>query len=216
LGQKYDAGYKPEQYKYTITASELIPLSFDVLAHEIYTHEYNMNFSGNIVAPSDITASEKHPSDYIVSSDIKITNGAYSTNVPRRYMQIAANLETKNPLVTPQLQEITVKYKSSGATNTIKIRGNSALSTDPDGSKVAGFASNTWSQQAPLVRVKNDTNDTYNVLVGSDGTSLAHGQYQKTYGSAGDWEDGTDNSNSMNVRITPSGTLKLATDTINE
>lgn len=209
-GQQHGKGYQPESYRYTVTAAELIRLIFKVTAYKLYEHEYNINFIGTSVDLEDLTDLDKHPNDYVLNN-VSIKDGSYSTNQPGKYLQVMANLKTSNPSVTPIINGITVNYVDNTIPKTIRIETQDSV-YDDSGEKVIGFESNTWNDTSPLIRVKNDTNDSYNAIVHANDTlTLARGDYQKIYNSEGDWDDGLNNRDSINVRVTSSGTLKLGT-----
>ena len=215
-GKKYDDGYAPEPYKYTVTASDLILLSFEVMANKLYQHEYRFDYSKvNNSAKSTVTMAPgvniaANPNSYVVSN-VKLTDGKFCTNQPRRYVQVLANMESDTKrLKTPVVRNITVNYSAGGANKSVKIQTVEDIIRIDENNHIAGFEANTWWDQSPLIRVKNDTNDTYNMNTHEDGTiTLGHGDYQKIYNSRGDWDDGMSNSETKNVTITSNGTLKL-------
>lgn len=213
-GQQYDSGYRPEAYRYTVTASELIRLSFTVAAYANYENEYLMEYDSPFVAVGDMIPGNNHDNDYILGG-ITIKDGTWSPNIGRRYLQVAATLETKDPEKTPAVRGITVAYREAGVDKTIVIDKKDALSQAGDIYTV-GFETNSWNDVSPVLRVKSDTNDMYNVLAHfgnpdyEDNTmTLGQGEYHFIYDSRGDWDNGVYNPNSKNVRSTSNGRLRL-------
>lgn len=205
-GQKYnDSEYKPENYRYTVVASELIPLKFKVKAHKHYTHNYNLTFDGTVVNYTTVTSNDLKQNNYI-TKNVVIIPGSRVINPDNRYIEILANLKTDDKSVTPVIDKISLNYKVAGVPKTIVIDTQSSISQNGN-TVTAGFSSNTWNDQNPILRIRNDTNDNYNIVVTEDGyVTLARGEYQKLYVSEGDWDDGE----MINLRITTNGTLKLS------
>ena len=209
-GYVFDDGYKPEDYKYTVTASELIPLQFNVTAHKIYSHEYNLNFNQTPISIEEALANGNHYDKYVKTNNISIASGKYVPNKPRRYVQIVANFKSNiDRIDTPTIDRITLKYTKDGVQRTINIEGDQV--TDWANNAITiGFESNTWQDTDPPIRVRNDTQDSQNIEFYSDSLVLVKGDYRKTYNSEGDWDDGMNNEGTINVRVSNSGTLKLS------
>lgn len=209
-GHVFDDGYKPETYKYTVIASELIPLQFSVTAHKIYNHEYNHDFSQVPISIDDALANGNHYDKYVKTSNIDIVTGSYIPNKPRRYVQIVANFKSDiDRINTPSISQIEFKYTKGGVQKTVYIEGNQV--TDWVSNTISvGFESNTWQDTSPPIRVRNDTQDSQNVEPDSSyNLNLVKGDYRKIYSSEGDWDDGMGNEGTINVRISNNGTLKL-------
>jgi hypothetical protein len=127
-------------------------------------------------------------------------------NPNNRYIEILANLHTEDKQQTPMINSITLKYRDGTGSRTVVIDTQSSIS-QAGNVVTAGFASNTWDDVSPVLRIRNDTNDNYNIITTATGEiKLAAGEYQKLYNSEGDWDDGE----TINLRTTPSGTLKLS------
>lgn len=220
-GQRYDKGYKPEFYQYSIQASELIRLILDIIAYKEYKHEYRLLFDKNVVTMEQVNEDKlPHNADYILGG-VSIKDGSYCVHPGRRYIEVLANMETnigpveeEGNTLTPTIDNITIVYEVNGLEKKVIIDNEDTVKyvngiNDAAGILV-GFESNTWTDTTPIIKVKNDTNDSYNTVVDDQGLlNLAQGEYQKIYNSEGDWDDGKNNIETINTHITENGTLRL-------
>lgn len=217
VGKKYDDGYSPEVYKYTITASDLMLLAFDIVAKSSYQHEYLIDYSYVNIYPKEtiehvagVDIAEN--SHRYVTKNTKLVDGTYCTNTPRRYLQIIATMESdETKRLTPELNSVTLHYSVGGVDKSIVFQGEDIVTRIDPNNHIVGFESHTWNDASPYVKVRNDTNDSYNTVVDTSGIlQLTYGEYQKVYNSKGDWTDGMSNPGTSNVTIDLiNGNLKL-------
>lgn len=209
-GYRYDDGYSPEDFKYAVVASDLIPLKFNVRAHKDYTHDFLMDPTGGTVVDESVVTDEDKQVANFVKKNVAIQPGSVVMSPNNRYIEIMARLRTTDRTKTPTVNTITLNYKNATATpKQIAIDTQSAITQNGD-LITAGFASNTWTDITPILKIRNDTNDNYNVLLPEDGTIvLSHGEYEKIYQSEGDWDD-RDETGTINIRVSTKGTLKLS------
>jgi hypothetical protein len=214
-GHIYESGYSPEEFYYTVVASELVPLQFDVVADKVYYHEYNLDFGDPYVSTSIISPENYHPNEYVKTDNMIVVDGSYIPNKPKRYLQIGARLESSSDKTkSPVLSQISLSYTKGGVPMGVTIEGTDGV-TYSDVNKVStiGFeAVDNWDDTGiEGIRFKQDTNDSYRTEANIDGTlTLTKGDYQKVYDSAGDWDDGIKNKDSVNVRISAQGNLRLS------
>lgn len=214
-GHIYESGYSPEEFYYTVEASELIPLQFDVVADKLYYHEYNLNFGDPYVSTSIISPGNYHPSEYVKTDNMLVVDGTYVPNKPKRYLQVGARLKSSSDKTkTPILSQISLSYTKGGIPMGVTIEGTDGVTySDVDKVSTIGFeAIDNWDDiEIEGIRFKQDTNDSYRTEANIDGTlSLTRGDYQKVYDSAGDWDDGIKNKDSVNVGISAQGNLRLS------
>lgn len=204
-GHKYEEGYAPENYKYSVIASEKIPLRFKVKAHKEYSHEVETDFSGTSVTYLSVTDADKKKEDYITRGTV-IQSGSKVMSPDRRYIEILANLYTTDKSSTPVLNSVTLGYKdSSGNSKSLVISGNEAPAQTGIHEITTGFGANTWTDDQAVIKVRSDTNDQYRIQY-DNGMKLTKSEYRKVYDSEGDWSDG----DAANLRITSAGTLRLS------
>jgi hypothetical protein len=222
-GLKEGTEFKPEQYKYTVLASELIPLDFKVKANRHYNSHVQTKLDGHvryhtddnrpiadttrsIVSSTDVRDTDFKKDSYI-TNNIIIVPGSKIMNPDYRYIEVMAALSTKDRKVTPVVDSIRIEYTTTGNVHRTLLIDTRDTTTQDGETITTGFEENTWDDVGPIIKLKNDTNDNYNVLTTVDGTmTLAKGDYQKIYDSEGDWDDGEQ----INVRVSPTGTLKLS------
>ena len=212
-GYKYDTGYSPETFHYTVTASELIPLQFDVTADKLYYHNYQFDYNP-IIQVKDMIDGNYYPYSYISTDNIIITNGSYVPNKNKRYLQLAIRLETNDlKTLTPEVISATIKYRKGDKINSIKLTTSDTVSYDEiNNEAIIGFnAVDNWDDtEYTGIRFRNDTNDSYRTDTNSnENLVLTKGEYSKTYNSSGDWDDGIKNKESTNVKISTQGNLRL-------
>jgi hypothetical protein len=209
-GQKYDDGHRPESYQYSVVASELVPLKFNVKAHKKYTHDIQQDFNcASTIADYTTATNEDKKTSLYVGKNVSIQPGSTVTSANARYVEVLANIGTSNKAATPQIASITLGYTVTGnVTKQIILSGNSAPAQTSTDVITSGFTQNTWGDTSPLLKVRSDTNDqhltTYDAS--SSALKLTHGIYEKIYNSEGDWDDGE----KINIHTTSNGTIKLS------
>jgi hypothetical protein len=186
-----------------------------VVADKVYYHEYNLDFGDPYVSTSIISPENYHPNEYVKTDNMIVVDGSYIPNKPKRYLQIGARLESSSDKTkSPVLSQISLSYTKGGVPMGVTIEGTDGV-TYSDVNKVStiGFeAVDNWDDTGiEGIRFKQDTNDSYRTEANIDGTlTLTKGDYQKVYDSAGDWDDGIKNKDSVNVRISAQGNLRLS------
>lgn len=213
-GKEYDDGYAPEPYKYTVTASDLILLAFDIVSSKEYKHKYRLDYKSVNVEPKGIekySGSAKNKPDKYITKDIKLVDGTYCTSPPRRYLQVLASMESdRKQLKTPTLKNVTIHYRAGASDKKVRVEIKDGIERVSPDEHIVGFETNNWDEASPLFKIKNDTEDSFNVITHENDTlTLGHGDYHKVYDSRGDWDDGMSNSETRNVLVTTNGTLTL-------
>lgn len=214
-GYKYESGYSPEEFYYTVVASELIPIEAEIEARSEYTHDYDLDLAGYSVSADIIGEENYYEDNYVVSNNLLVTSGQYFPNKYKRYMEVAAKFYTnESNSSTPSLENITIKYTKGGTQNTIRFEGVTGTNySETIKTFVAGFeAVDNWDDTSIVgERFRQDTNDSYRVEANIDNSvTLTKGGYQKIYDSPGDWDDGIKNKDTVNVKISSSGNLRLS------
>lgn len=214
-GYKYDDGYSPETFHYTVVASELIPLEFNIVADKIYGHEHDFDLSTDPVLTSQVSALNPYPNSNIITDNLVITRGQSVPNQPKRYIEVAVRMEaTSSRVESPSIENINLEYSSGGLLKEINFTTAETVSYNPTtGEQIIGFeAVDNWNDAVVTgLKFRNDTEDSYRTEVQGDGIlMLTKGEYQKTYNSAGEWDDGIKNKESVNVRVSASGNLRLS------
>lgn len=214
-GHKYESGYSPEEFHYTVTASELIPLEFDVIADKIYYHDYTLHFGDSTVSTALISPENYHETEYVKTDNMILVNGSYVPNKHKRYFQLAIRMESSsNSVKTPVLNQVALNYTKGAQQHSILFETlDTASYNEVDNQMTIGFeAVDNWDDATITgIRFKQDTNDSYRTEGQADGSlTLTKGDYQKLYDSAGDWDDGIKNKDTVNVRISSAGNLRLS------
>lgn len=184
-GKIYSEEYKPELYKYTVIASEIIPINYLIRAIRQFYYTSIINF--DTAAVSGIGYQYDTPG----SPGVEIINSnTILTKDTDRYLKLRAYLakdSTAAKNVTPKLAKIGVKWEDT-----------------------AGTQSTFWlDSQADLTR--NDaTVDTeltdINVSTAGD-VELGFGDFYYKIDSRGSWEEGE--AENGGIEFTNNGSIKL-------
>ena len=179
-GKILDEEYRPETYKYTVIASEILLLHYYIKALKDYLYTTNIDFDPNA---SGYTYDDKtNPSIEIV----KGTTNLSKSNDQYHYHKIIADFKTRSVTDTPQLKDLTIKWRDTNGT-----MHDFVLDTQDDFTRNDAYV---------------DT-DTVDVLVTVDGdVELGYGDFYNMIDTEGSFKEGT---HTRSVTITREGSLKL-------
>lgn len=179
-GMILDEEYKPETYKYTVIASEIVMLHYIVRAIKDYYYTTHVDF--NPATPGYQYDDPTSPSIEMIkgTTNLSKTNSSYS------YYKVMADLETRSKTATPQLQDITIKWRDTGGT----LR-NYKLDTQADLTRNDSY-------------VKTTTTDT--LVTSAGNVELGYGQFYNMIDTEGSFKEGT---RTRTVEITSEGSVKL-------
>lgn len=180
-GMILDEEYRPEVYKYTVHASEIMKLRYIIRATRDYEYQTVIDFDPEKAGYQfDDTA---NPSIEI----IKGTTNLSKTDMTYPYYKVIAEMSTRSISETPQLQDLTIKWlDTGGAVNSY------TLTTQDD------FTNNTDNVL--------DT-ETTDVFVTPEGiVELGFGDFYNMIDTEGSFMEG---EHSGIVEITQNGTLRL-------
>jgi hypothetical protein len=109
--------YKPEVYKYTVVASEILYLHYTIKALKDYNYTTNIDF--NPVTLGYQYDNDSNPSIEIITG----TKNLSKTNASDYNMyKVIVDMTTNSVTDTPQLKDITVKWKdTAGVTHSYKL-----------------------------------------------------------------------------------------------
>lgn len=180
-GQILDEEYRPENYKYTIHASEIIKLHFLLKALREYRQATVIDFD-----PSTVGYSYDDPNNPSVEI-IKGTTNLSKTDSAYKFYKVLAELSTRSVSDTPQLSDLTIHWRDSvGSLHTY------SLTTQDD------FTRNTANVL--------DT-ETTDVFVTPEGTvELGFGDFYNMIDTEGSFMEG---EHTRTIEITKAGSLKL-------
>lgn len=179
-GQIMDEEYRPELYKYTIVAAEIIKVNYIIQAMKDYYYTTNIDFN----------ASQNYVFDDNLDPSIEIVNGTTNlskTSTEYKYYKIIADMRTNSKSSTPKLKSMTVKWRDSQGT-----LNDYTLDTQSD------FSRNDVHVDTEIV----------NTLVTVDGNvELGFGEFYHMVDTEGSFKEGT---HSSNVEILREGSVQLS------
>jgi len=102
-GTIYSEEYRPEVYKYTVVASEILYLHFIIKAYKQYLYTTVVDFNVN-----------QKPYKTDPDGGAEIVTGTTYLSIPTDpYVKVKVEMETKDKKATPKLQSLTVKWKDT-------------------------------------------------------------------------------------------------------
>lgn len=155
--------YKPENYKYTVIASEILYLYFIIKAYQKYTHVDNLDFT-------DLT-NYKYDTPSPANSGIEVVDGnTILTNRSDKHLEIEAYLSTKDATKSPTLEVLQVLW--TDATN---VERTFTMDTQVD-----------FDRNDPTVETEK-----LNVITDDGSVQLGFGDFYHVINTEGDWKKGT-------------------------
>lgn len=173
--------YRPEVYKYTVHASEILKLRYIIRATRDYEFESKIDFNPQTAGYQ--YDDPNNPSVEIIQGNTNLSK----TNMEYKFYKVIAEMATRSVSDTPKLTDLTVVWRdAAGALN------NYVLTTQDD------FTRNTANVL--------DT-ETTDVWVTPEGTvELGFGDFYNMIDTEGSFMEG---SHTPTVEITRAGSLKL-------
>ena len=172
--------YKPEVYKYTVTASEIIKLHYIIRAMKDYYYTTVIDFN-------DQTPGYQYDDPTASSIEmIKGTTNLSKTNATWKYYKVIADLETNSNSATPQLKDLTIKWRDTGG-----VMHDYKLDTQVDFTRNDSY-------------VKTTTTDT--AVTSAGDVELGFGDFYDLIDTEGSFKQGT---RTRTVEITREGSVKL-------
>ncbi len=168
--------YKAQDYKYTITASEIIPLYFIIKAYKEYTYASTINFD-------TVTMNLQYDNNLDPGCEIVTGQEAIGTTTDP-FLKVVAEMSTESVSATPSVDSLTVEWEDSAGTVHQQVYDTQA-DFDGDGTITAV--------------TKKD------IITGTD-LQLGYGEFYHEINSNEDWNRGThDNTISQNgsLRLIP-------------
>jgi len=179
-GMILDEEYRPETYKYTVVASEIVDLYYLIKAMKDYMFTTTVDF--NASTPGYQFDDEANPGVEM----IKGTTNLSKTSTEYKYYKVIVDMETRSVTDTPKLNDLTVKWRDTAG----------------------GLHDFTLTSQDDLTR--NDTyvdTNTTDVLVAVDGNvELGFGDFYNMIDTEGSFKEGT---HTRSVQITRGGSIQL-------
>ena len=106
-GMVLDEEYRPEVYKYTVVASEIVMLHYAIRAMKTYFYHTIVDF--DTTKPGYQFSDPANPGIEI----IKGTTNLSKTDLTYKYYKIIAELETRSKSDTPVLQDVTIRWRDT-------------------------------------------------------------------------------------------------------
>lgn len=179
-GTILDEEYKPEVYKYTVVASEIVMMHYIIKAVKDYFYTTVIDFR-----PETAGYEYDDPTDPSIEI-VKSTTNLSKSDSQYKYYKVIADMRTNSVSDTPKLKDLTIKWRDTAGT----LR-NFVLTTQVD------FTRND---------AQVDTN-TSDVLVSTAGdVELGFGEFYNMIDTEGSFKEGTHTST---VEIIRAGSLKL-------
>lgn len=179
-GKILDEEYRPETYKYTIVASEILLLHYIIRAIKDYFYTTVIDF--NPSTPGYSYDDTNNPSIEIIKGNTNLSR----TNNQYKYYKIIADLATNSVSDTPQIKDLTIRWR-----DTASQLHDFVLNSQVDFTRNDAYV---------------DTNTT-DILVSTSGDiELGFGDFYQMIDTEGSFKEGT---RTQTVEITREGSLKL-------
>jgi hypothetical protein len=179
-GMILDEEYRPETYKYTVIASEIVLLYYRIRAMKTYFYTTVINFDTS--QPGYEYDDPSNPSIEVITG----TTNLSKTDAEYKYYKVTAEMVTRSKTDTPVINNLTIKWRdSAGAMH------NFVLDTQED------FTRND-------AQVDTETTDVFVSPAGN--VELGFGDFYQMIDTEGSFKEGT---HTRTVEILRTGSLKL-------
>lgn len=168
-GMILDEEYRPEVYKYTVVTSEILYLHYIVRAMKKYAYRTTIDFDTTKAGYQYDDA--QNPSIELITSKTNLSK----TDASYKYYQVIAEMATRSKTDTPQLHDLTIKWRDTAGT-----LHNFKLDTQVDFTRNDSYVDTemTDTYVSPEGNVELGFGDFYN-MIDTEG-SFKEGSYTRT------------------------------------